>query len=253
MHELPRDIPSAELLLALAPEELASKLLSLTKQRAEAGRLQHGMLHPSNFIGELAQGGRDAPPYGQHHEEVVLAVTEAWAWLEAQCLIVPAPDTNGRNGWRVLSRRARALQDDADFKTFVGGQLLPKALLHHLIAEKAWLSYMRGEYDTAVFQAMKVVEVEMRMASNLGPELVGVKLARAAFKNGTGPLTDKEAEEGEQEAMGHLFAGALGVFKNPHSHRFVEVNDPADAAAIIMLASHMMRVLSARHIAFMMG
>jgi hypothetical protein len=34
-------------------------------------------------------------------------LVEAWAWLEAQGLLVPAGDTNDRNGGRVLSRRAR--------------------------------------------------------------------------------------------------------------------------------------------------
>jgi len=32
---------------------------------------------------------------------------EAWVWLEAQALLVPADDnTNGRNGWRPLIHRA---------------------------------------------------------------------------------------------------------------------------------------------------
>ena len=47
--------------------------------------------------------------------------------------------------------------------------------------------------------------------------MLGVKRMRAAFAPGTGPLTDKDADEGEQVARMELFAGAIGPYKNPHS------------------------------------
>jgi hypothetical protein len=47
--------------------------------------------------------------------EIIDALTEAWAWLEAQGLVVPAQGTNGQNGWRRLSHRARRMESEADF------------------------------------------------------------------------------------------------------------------------------------------
>jgi hypothetical protein len=38
-------------------------------------------------------------------------------------------------------------------------------VLHPVIAERVWLSFVRSEFDTAVFQAMKAVEVAVREAA----------------------------------------------------------------------------------------
>jgi hypothetical protein len=100
------------------------------------------------------------PPYPrQRRDEITLALTEAWAWLEAQGLIVPAADTNGQNGFRHLSRRAQRFESEAEFAQYAVARMLPKQALHHRIAGTVWMAFMRGEFDVAVFQAMKAVEV----------------------------------------------------------------------------------------------
>jgi hypothetical protein len=107
MYELTQVIPDENVLLSLEPEELGAKLLFLLRKRT----FQQNMFLPSSLTAELwpfaALPGQQ-PPYSPHRRaEIEAALAEAWAWLEAQGLIVPAADTNGRNGWRILSAHAR--------------------------------------------------------------------------------------------------------------------------------------------------
>jgi uncharacterized protein (TIGR02391 family) len=73
---------------------------------------------------------------------------------------------------------------------------------------------------------------------------------RAAFKpsekkgqaTAPGPLTDTELPIPEQEAMANLFAGAIGLYKNPQSHRHVPTH-AEDAAEVIVFASQLLRIV----------
>jgi hypothetical protein len=46
----------------------------------------------------------------------------------------------------------------------------------------------------------------------------------------------------EQHAMAHLFTGAIGLYKNPQSHRNVPT-EAIDAAEVIVFASHLLRIV----------
>src|SRR2546426_5138520 len=106
-----------------------------------------------------------------------------------------------------------------DLTAYQKASRLPKQLLHPVIAQKVWSQYLRGEYDTAVFQAFKEVEVAVREAGHYQPNDLGVDLVRKAFHPERGPLTDSTRPPAEREALVQLFAGAIGSYKNPTSHR----------------------------------
>jgi uncharacterized protein (TIGR02391 family) len=90
---------------------------------------------------------------------------------------------------------------------------------------------------------MKEVEVRLRSLSGLGHDLVGVKLAQEAFRPG-GPLHREDTQAGEAVAIMDLFKGAIGLFKNPASHRRVDLTDATEAAEIVLLADLLMRLLT---------
>lgn len=253
MLELIEQIPDVNVLLDLAPEELAGKLLFVMRKRMEDPRQRNmggngRMFHFSQVEGELWNYNPSGPKRypTEKREEVNLALSEAWAWLEAQGLLVPAPETNGQNGWRVLSRRARAMESEREFADYRVTRLLPKENLHPRIADVVWGAFVRGEFDSAAFHAMKAVEVAVRAASDLGHGKIGTDLMQEAFAPERGPLTDTDSEKGEQVARMRLFAGAIGSYKNPHSHRDVNLDDPQEALEIIYFANHLLRIVDTR-------
>jgi len=227
-------IPDAEAVLALEPEELAGVALELVIPVAEENRQQ---IHPTNFINPAMIG-----PFVRRLHEVELAMAEAWNWLIREGLLAPAPGDS--HGWHFVTRRGKRLKDRQGVASYSSLVLLPRALLHPVILQCCWSAFMRGEYDTAVFQAFRELEVSIRAAGGYSADDIGVPLAQKAF-GVSGPLTDLSAPSGERVALLNMMTGALGSYKNPHSHRRVHLS-AEDASEMIVMASHLMKIVDAR-------
>jgi uncharacterized protein (TIGR02391 family) len=244
METLVSIVPDVEVFLALAPEELAPILLRLARSN-----MQGGSFLPEQVTQHTIREGiatYTGSGYPRHQEqEVQVALGEAWQWLRLNMLIVPASGTNGQNGWMVFSRRGAKLANDRDFQRFREAAAFPKSMLHPSIADKIWLALARGDLDEAVFAAFKAVEEAVRDAGSFSLTDYGTELMRKAFKPG-GPLSNSAQPIAEQEALANLFAGAIGSYKNPHSHRTISITDPREAQEMAMIASHLLRIVDAR-------
>jgi uncharacterized protein (TIGR02391 family) len=106
------------------------------------------------------------------------------------------------------------------------------------LAEKCSDHFYSAKYDDCILNAAKVVEVKVREAAGLSAEDVGVNLMRKAFKPASAILKFSDVAA-EQEAAMNLFCGFIGFFKNPHSHKFLNVTDPLTAFEIISMANHL--------------
>jgi uncharacterized protein (TIGR02391 family) len=229
-------MPDSEMLLALEPEELAAVVLEhLNSYGAHEGK-------PNRYNFSLPDNFQEYP--SEKREAVGKALMEAWIWLEREGLIAPEPGQQGE--WVFVTRRGQRIQTAEQLRAYRHSSILPQRQLHPVIAQKVWSSFLRGDYDTAIFQAFKEVEVEVRIAGSFSSSDIGVPLMRKAFDPNNGPLTDTTETQAEREALGHLFAGAIGSYKNPHSHRRVAIDDPAQAAEMIILASHLLRIADSR-------
>ena len=129
-----------------------------------------------------------------------------------------------------------------DFQAYRKADLLRKHQLHPIIAEKVWFIFAQGSYGTAVLEAFKQVEVAVRKAGGYEENDRGTDLIRKAFHTDTGNLSDQSRLSAVKQAMSDLFAGAIGLYKNPSSHHEVEFA-PEEAAEIIIIASHLLRIV----------
>jgi uncharacterized protein (TIGR02391 family) len=171
------------------------------------------------------------------HIEVLI---EAWAWLQARALIAPDPYSSQEK--IIVTRAGRQSACQSCLQAIVAAERLGLDL-HPTLAGKIRPIFLMGDYETSSFKAMKEVEVRVRKLSNLPDGVVGVPLMRKAFDVEKGPLTNPLHENGEKQARSDLFAGAIGSFKNPASHRQVSYDDPTEASEVIMIADLLMRIL----------
>jgi uncharacterized protein (TIGR02391 family) len=171
------------------------------------------------------------------------AVTEAWDWLYVHGLVSSREPTQSHGvDFAFVTRKGLALMEDPDGPSRLRAERRLDVDLHPLIAQRVRSQYLLGEYEAAAFLALREVEIRVRDLSGSSKSDLGVPLMKASFREG-GPLANSSLESGEQQAMMALFWGAIGVFKNPSSHRQVEYDDPTVASEVVLLADLLLRLL----------
>jgi len=236
-------LPDPDTVLDLEPEELAGFVIQFLHSLSPQDR--SAQLMRNNFGGSLFYVAHHAPPAYQglsddKREKIKQAAMEAWFWLEREGFLAPEPGPNRDTFF--ITKRGQRVKNAIDLAAIRKADFLPRKLLHPLIAEKTRSLFLRGDYDTAVFQAFKEVEVAVRETGKFQATDLGVDLMRKAFDAVKGPLRDQSRPKAEREALAHLFAGAIGLYKNPSSHRKVAL-EAEETVEILLLASHLLRIV----------
>lgn len=120
--------------------------------------------------------------------------------------------------------------------------LIPETYIHSRIIEKCFSLLNGKHFESAVLQAFKEIEISIREKIAAEPEDVGVKLIRRAFHPEKGPLANMNLPVSEREAFCNYIAGAFGFYKNPCSHRNVEM-DYITAFDRIVVASDLLKTI----------
>ncbi|WP_123393449.1 TIGR02391 family protein [Nocardioides aurantiacus] len=207
-------------------------------------RLLQSLSSEPNF-NNIVQGFKQREPYGTPPppdlDPMLARLSDAWSWLESHALVGPSAQ-NPPGGWHRVTRAGAEVAADPNAVAKVWAADRLAGDLHPALSS-ARSNFALGDYETASFAAMKAVEVEVRRVAGLPKESLGVNLMRKAFNPRDGALRDPGAEGGEQQATADLFAGAIGAYKNPASHRAVLFDDPVEVAEVIQLADLLLRIV----------
>jgi uncharacterized protein (TIGR02391 family) len=235
---------SAENLLKMTQDELAWALLE--DMQARLKNPINGMASRNIASGLLTAGAIAANP--KLHDlgsSLNKAGQQAFKLLEKWELAEPADGQNGVNGFIVLTDKGKATTEPADFdRTRLRG-LLAEEMLHPLLRGKIYGYFAADDLGKAVFEAFKLVEIEVRAAGGLAKKDFGKALVSKAFSLGC-PLSQPGDDKADADALVGLFAGSLSRFKNPGSHSNPTYEDVLEAMEELMLASRLLRIVDSR-------
>jgi uncharacterized protein (TIGR02391 family) len=231
--------PTLQILERSAVTDVAAFLLSELNARDEVRFIRSNVVggYGDEYASDTSAGGT----HDQRRRRGRLAVAEAMAYLFSENFVADDGEP-GVSGGQFVTRLGRTIRTRNDFSSYARASLLPRELLREDLAEIVMPLFLAGHYDDAVSAAFKRVEIAVRQLGGFSNEDYGVPLMRDAFGE-TGPLTDKNAVRSEREALSHLFAGVIGYFKNPLSHREIGIDDARQAASRILFANEMIAIV----------
>ncbi len=114
--------------------------------------------------------------------------------------------------------------------------------LHPKIVQQCSTPFENGEFEDAIFNAMKALEEEIRARVSGDSTETGVDLISRTM-NPQSPILSFSQVNDEQEAVHSLYRGTIGSFKGPLCHRFLDSSDPTNTFECLALGSLLMRML----------
>jgi hypothetical protein len=162
--------PTLQDLANVSPEDLGAVIVELAP-----GMMQNGMFNIDSLTGQLYQ--QVGPSYARGTQRQASNIpAEALSWLTSQGLLLVDPEQP--TTWYRLTRRASSLQTRADVDAYVKGRIIPGDLVSVEFERKVIPIFRRGDYDVAVFQAFKELEVHAQ-----GGERQGRRISRRSRRD----------------------------------------------------------------------
>lgn len=151
--------PTADLLLKATDIEIEQAVLRVFLERTDDPLRR--MTTAQVVANELFE--RDGYPYDARKRNAVdRAIIRASKKLENAGLIEEPDADNGRNGYRIISQDGRKAVQEVDYAAAKIRSDFTREMFHPSLPDAAWNSFRSGDYDTAVFEAFKAIEVAVR-------------------------------------------------------------------------------------------
>ena len=232
--------PTPDRLLEATEIELDRALLRYVAAATDDPMRAVGITRDGAVISLFERGGYDCP-HGTK-VEVQKVVGRAWKRLEDTDLIDEPDPFNGKNGYRVVSAKGRQALGGVDFAAVMVRNAFTREMFPKL-PDAAWNAFRVGDYDTAVFESFKAVEVAVRKKGNFAEADFGQTLMAKAFDPSNGPLRDQAGSLNRRKARQKLFEGALGEIRNPKAHSDPVITDTLTAVEEMMTAGALLRIV----------
>jgi len=234
--------PTPEQLVSAPPGDVERVLLRHVVEYCSDG-MHPWITRDSAIIQLFEPGGYAHSP--QAKADVSKVMSRAWKKLEDR-LFIEEPDTyNGKNGYRKPSEEGRQANAAVDYAAVSARSKFTRDMFHPKLPDAAWNAFLSGDYDTAVFEAFKAIEAEVRKKGNFTSGDFGAGLMKSAFDPNTGPLRDRAAKPRKQKARCDLFTGAFDEIRNPKAHNDPTITDTLVAVEELMTAGVLRRIIDA--------
>ncbi len=122
--------------------------------------------------------------------------------------------------------------------------IFPQIIANIRLSNIVHNDYMEGDFESVVLKAFKLLEESVRAKAELTENDYGMDLMEKAFKPNVGCLVYPDAKTpGEQDSLRLLMKGAIGFYKNPKSHRTIEIDDPNKVINMVLFAKLLLDVV----------
>jgi len=110
------------------------------------------------------------------------------------------------------------------------------------VLERCAHHFEQGNFEEAVQNALKTLEVRIREEGGFSQNEYGDSLAMEAFRPDEGPLSFGETDA-EQQGVMFLYRSAFKTFYNPAKHRFLDDLDKKQTYHILCFVNMLITLL----------